>query len=143
MTHTERTLLSPHFCLYELTRSGVAADHNIANRPDATQTAALTALCQHVLEPLRQHFGPIVVSSGFRSPMVNRLIRGAAPNSQHLRGEAADIVVGTPERGEAIYRYIQQNLDFDQLIWEPIGADKPRWIHVSHTAQRKNRHSVL
>ncbi len=143
MTQTEKTLLSPHFCLYELTRSGVAADHDIANRPDAQQTAALTALCQHVLEPLRQRFGPIVISSGFRTPRVNRLIRGAAANSQHLRGEAADIVVGTPERGEALFCYIRDHLDFDQLIWEPIGAPVPRWIHVSHTTRRINRHHVL
>lgn len=143
MTNTERTHLTPHFMLYELTRSGVAADHNLANRPDAAQTAALEALCRHVLEPLRHRFGPIVVSSGYRSPAVNRLIPGAAPTSQHLRGEAADIVIGTPERGVALYRYIRDRLDFDQLIWEPIGAEQPRWLHVSYTLRRKNRHCVL
>ncbi len=143
MTNTERTLLTPHFMLYELTRSGVAADHNLANRPNAAQTAALEALCREVLEPLRRRFGPLVVSSGFRSPAVNRLIPGASPTSQHLRGEAADIVVGTPERAVALYRYIRDCLDFDQLIWEPIGAAQPRWLHVSYTTRRRNRRSVL
>ncbi len=143
MTNTEHTMLSEHFMLYEMTRSGVAADNNLANRPDAKQTDALRALCQHVLEPLRRRFGPIVVSSGFRSAAVNRLIPGAAPASQHTRGEAADLVIGTPERGIAMYRYIHENIDFDQLIWEPIGATAPRWLHVSYTQRRKNRHSVL
>lgn len=104
---------------------------------------ALEALCQNVLEPLRHRFGPIVISSGFRSPAVNRLIPGAAPASQHTKGEAADIVVGTPERAMALYRFIRDRLDFDQLIWEPIDAPVPRWIHVSYTRRRKNRHSVL
>lgn len=143
MTNTERTMLSEHFMLYEMTRSGVAADNDLPNRPNAKQTDALRALCQHVLEPLRRRFGPIVISSGFRSPAVNRLIRGAAPTSQHTKGEAADLVIGTPERGIAMYRYIRDELDFDQLIWEPIGAPTPRWLHVSYTRQRKNRHSVL
>ncbi len=143
MTNTERTMLSEHFMLYEMTRSGVAADHDLPNRPDTKQTEALRALCQHVLEPLRRRFGPIVISSGYRSPAVNRLISGAATASQHTKGEAADLVIGTAERGVAMYRYIRENLDFDQLIWEPIGAPAPRWIHVSYTLKRKNRHSVL
>lgn len=143
MTQTERKQLTPHFKLYEFTRSGVAADHDLPNCPNAAQTAALEALCQNVLEPLRHRFGPIVISSGFRSPAVNRLIPGAAPASQHTKGEAADIVVGTPERATALYRFIRDHLDFDQLIWEPIDAPVPRWIHVSYTRRRKNRHSVL
>lgn len=143
MTNTERTMLSEHFMLYEMTRSGVAADNDLTNRPNDKQTEALRALCQHVLEPLRRRFGPIVISSGYRSPAVNRLIHGAAANSQHTKGEAADLVIGTAERGVAMYRYIRENLDFDQLIWEPIGARQPRWIHVSYTLRRKNRHSVL
>lgn len=143
MTNTQRTMLSEHFMLYEMTRSGVAADNNLDNRPNAQQTEALRALCQHVLEPLRRRFGPIVISSGYRSAAVNRLVPGAVSASQHTKGEAADIVIGTPERGIAMYRYIRENTDFDQLIWEPIGGPTPRWLHVSYTRQRKNRHCVL
>lgn len=39
MTQTERTQLTPHFKLYEFTRSGVAADHDLSNCPNAAQTA--------------------------------------------------------------------------------------------------------
>lgn len=132
MTNQEKTQLSPHFKLYEMTRSGVALDHDLDNTPNAQQVEALRALCVHVLEPLRRRFGPIVISSGYRSPAVNRLIRGASPRSQHMRGEAADIIVGTPQRGISMYHYIRQHLDYDQLIWEPIGAEVPRWLHVSY-----------
>ena len=80
MTQTERTQLTPHFKLYEFTRSGVAADHDLSNCPNAAQTAALEALCQNVLEPLRHRFGPIVISSGFRRqpPHTRRCSRLAA-----------------------------------------------------------------
>jgi uncharacterized protein YcbK (DUF882 family) len=74
-------------------------------------------LAQHVLEPLRQRFGPIVISSGFRSQQVNLLVGGAI-GSQHLRGEAADIVVNDAARGLQLFRFIRDHLDFDQLIWE-------------------------
>ena len=143
MTQTERTQLTPHFKLYEFTRSGVAADHDLSNCPNAAQTAALEALCQNVLEPLRHRFGPIVISSSFRSPAVNRLIPGAAPASQLTGCEAAGIVVGTPERAMALYRSFRGLRDCVQLAWEPIDAPVPRWIHVSYTRRRKNRHSVL
>ena len=79
MTQTERTQLTPHFKLYEFTRSGVAADHDLSNCPNAAQTAALEALCQHVLEPLRHRCGPIVIRSGVRAPAGTRRLPGAAP----------------------------------------------------------------
>lgn len=45
------------------------------------------------LEILREHFGaPIKINSGYRSPKYNAKIGGEL-NSQHLLGNAADIVV--------------------------------------------------
>ncbi len=142
MTEKERQLLSPHFKLYELIRSGVAIENDIPNMPSDEQVAALAALARNVLEPLCQRFGPILISSGYRCERVNRLV-GGARNSQHLRGEAADIVIGNVERGVSLYRFIRDRLDFDQLIWEPMGADEPRWLHVSYTMRRRNRKVMM
>lgn len=142
MKASQRRHLSPHFTLYEFTRSGTALEHDVDNTPDTAQTEALRRLCDNILEPLRRRFGPIVVSSGFRTRKLNALV-GGSPSSQHMRGEAADIVVGTPERCEAMADYIRRRLDFDQLIREPVGADTPRWLHVSYTTRRRNRHSVV
>lgn len=128
--------------LYEFTRSGVAIENDLDNTPNAQQTAVLKALCDNILEPLRLHFGPIVISSGFRSQKVNRLV-GGVPSSQHMKGEAADIVVGDKARATAMFDFIRRHLDFDQLIWEPVGAANPRWLHVSYTTKRKNRGMVL
>jgi zinc D-Ala-D-Ala carboxypeptidase len=142
MTEKERMKLAPHFILYEMTRSGTATEYDLPNTPNNVQISALKALATHILEPLRKRFGPIVISSGFRSPKVNMLV-GGVPISQHTKGEAADIVIGTPERGLRMFKYIKENLDFDQLIWEPRGSQSPRWLHVSYCRTRKNRHQVL
>lgn len=133
--------LSPHFTLYEFVRSGTAIENNIDNTPGAAEVA-LTALCDNVLEPLRRRFGPIVISSGFRSRRLNNMV-GGVTSSQHLRGEAADIVTGSRERAAAMSDFIQRHLDFDQLISEPVGAASPRWLHVSYTTKRRNRREVV
>lgn len=128
--------------MYEMTRSGVAIDHNLDNRPNLQQEQAMRHLAINILEPLRRQFGPIIISSGFRSPRVNTLV-GGSPTSQHLRGEAADIVINDVERGLRMFAFIKARLDFDQLIWEPIGAAEPRWLHVSYTTRKPNRHQVV
>lgn len=48
----------------------------------------------HMLEQLRTSLGgqPVTITSGYRCPRHNRRV-GGAPASQHLKGNAADIVV--------------------------------------------------
>lgn len=122
--------LSPHFTLEEMTRSQTAARRDIANEPDDAAVAALKTLCVEVLEPIRVHFDrPVSVTSGYRSPELNRAI-GGSRTSQHSQGEAADIVVP----GVAVIdlaQWIHRNLNYDQLIYE-FG----RWVHVSYRAGR-------
>ena len=51
------------------------------------------ALVENVLDPARERYGkPIKVNSGYRCPLKNKAVGGVA-NSQHLKGEAADISV--------------------------------------------------
>lgn len=142
MNNTYRKHLSPNFILYEFVRSGVAIEKHIDNNPLAAEREALANLCSNILEPLRKAFGPIVISSGYRCQRLNKLV-GGADNSQHCRGEAADIVACSPERLHHYFVFIKRNLDFDQLIMEPIGAKVPRWLHVSYTTRRKNRHEIV
>jgi len=142
MKDTDRQHLSDHFTLFEFTRSGYAIENELDNIPNESQIASMKALCRNILEPLRQQFGPIIISSGFRSLEVNRGV-GGAQSSQHLRGEAADIVINGRDDANAKFGFIMRNLDFDQLILEPIGAVNPRWIHVSYTMRHKNRHNTI
>lgn len=141
MDKKQRVHLSPHFILYELAHSATASELGLDNKPNIEQRKALISLCDNILEPLRQQFGPIVVRSGFRSPEVNKRV-GGVPNSQHLRGEAADIAAGGPATLKRYYNFISQNLDFDQLILEP-NDEAPRWVHVSYTTRHANRHNKV
>lgn len=127
--------LSPHFSLAELTRTGTG----IANDPAPAQVAALTSLCLHVLEPIRALLGvPLRVTSGFRSSAVNAAIKGAA-GSQHLKGEAADIVPVGMDVETAMGRIVAARLPVDQLIVYPRGG----FLHVSHSSQRVQRGELL
>lgn len=134
--------LSKHFTLWEMMRSGTAVRMNIKNVPDEQEKAALRQLCQHVLEPLRCRYGAIIITSGYRCLRLNRAV-GGVPTSQHMRGEAADIFIPNLEIGRKYFDFIKSNTTFDQLIWEPRGADVPRWLHVSYTTRRSNRMQVL
>lgn len=125
--------LSPHFTLMEMIVSGTAIRHNIDNTPEAVHVERLRALCQNVLEPLRRRFGVIRVTSGYRCSALNAKV-GGAPDSQHLRGEAADIHVSSREVAGKMFAYIRDNLPFDQLLFERRSGNGVCWLHVSHKA---------
>lgn len=123
--------LSRFFTLAEMTHSDTAVREGIANRPGAAEADALRALCTAVLDPLREAVGrPIKVNSGYRGPALNQRI-GGAPNSQHARGQAADIQSPGTAVLELFKRVIQLGLPFDQLIYEARNAST-KWVHVSH-----------
>lgn len=125
--------LSPHFTLAEATKSQTAARKGIDNTPDAEAIERMKALCEKVLEPVRAHFGrPVIVNSFFRSLELNRAI-GSKDDSQHTKGEAADIEVPGVDNAE-VATWIRDNLEFDQLIlefYEP-GDPSSGWVHVSY-----------
>jgi zinc D-Ala-D-Ala carboxypeptidase len=133
-----------HFSRAELLRSDRALRLGIPNDPTPQHEDNLRALAWHVLQPLRDALGPIQITSGYRSPLLNSKTPGASKTSQHSLGQAADLV---PARGAtfttaAIFHHILTFLPFDQLIWEFGDAKNPAWVHVSFT-QSKRRNSIL
>lgn len=125
--------LSPHFTLDELTHSDTAKREGIPNAPTGAETGALRALCEAILEPLREAVGgAIKVNSGYRGPQLNTRIKGAA-KSQHLTGEAADIQSPAVSVMRLFKTIVQLGLPFDQVIYEARNASS-RWVHVSHSA---------
>ena len=135
--------LSAHFALAEFTRSESAKRHGVSNEPTAEHLENLKVLCEKVLEPIRIKFGPINISSGYRSKALNHYIGGSL-KSQHCEAKAADI--DQDGMGEAtnteIFNFIKDSLDFDQLIWEFGDNNKPDWVHVSYN-KGANRKQVL
>ena len=138
----EDQILTQHFRLSEFSRSQTADSHGIDNSVPEELIPSLRNLCEQVLEPLREHFNkPVVISSGYRCPKLNLLVGGVS-NSQHQKGEAADIHIPSSTEGHDWFLWIEENTCFDQLIWERKG--NTRWIHVSCKRDlRKNRQSVL
>ena len=94
----------------------------------------VVALVENVLDPARQKLGKaILVNSGFRCPLHNASVGGVA-NSQHVKGEAADLHCDDDRR---LARVIVEQGRFDQLIMYPT------FLHVSYKRQGGNRHEVL
>ena len=134
--------LTKNFSLEEMYRSDTAQRCGIDNKPQTEEVVEnLRALCLEVLQPLRDHLGkPVVVSSGYRCKDLNKKV-GGVENSQHLKGEAADIKVSGREKLIGVMRYIMDETDFDQLIREKSGTTE--WVHVSHKRNGNNRRMVL
>lgn len=129
--------LTKNFTLEEFIVSEVAVRYNIDNTPSEEECKNIKNLCVKILQPLRDYTGPILVSSGYRSAKLNKKVKGSK-TSQHVSGQAADIKTQNMRKA---FLYIQNNLPFDQLIWE-YGDDKqPSWIHVSYGP--RNRRQVL
>jgi len=129
-------LITPHFTFDEMTVSQLAARDGFDNNPPPEARANLQLLCG-ALEQVRALFGaPIIVSSGFRSEKVNRLI-GGATNSQHVQGLAADFTVVEVSPRETVRRISDSAVPFDQLILE-----FDRWVHLS-VARGTPRRQVL
>ena len=142
MSKRKNFMLSPHFTYEEMTRSQWAEDHGIDNTPDELQLAGLINLCWKLGEPLREVFGPIVVTSGFRCPAVNEGVRGVGC-SKHLSGEAMDIHVTNRERGMEYFDFIRKNVDYDQLLFE-YNRRGAVWLHCSVCLDpRENRHQAI
>ena len=135
--------LSPHFTLDEMQRSTTADLHHVTNVAPPEAVDCLRQLCLEVLEPLRQHLqAPVIINSGYRCPALNGSVqvRGQA-NSQHLKGEAADIHLDSVAEGREWFKWLMDNTNVDQLIWERKGSTC--WIHVSCKPRpEENRHHV-
>jgi uncharacterized protein YcbK (DUF882 family) len=127
--------LSEHFTLEELTASQAAVRNGLDNRPGLEEVKNLRWLAE-VLEKVRALVGkPVHVSSGYRSPAVNRAVGGSA-KSAHMLGLAADITVpgmGCKDLAELIR---SSGIGFDQLIHEG------QWVHIG-LAEGSLRKQVL
>ena len=131
--------MGKYFTIKELCKSDTAEKNGIDNTPSDEIIENLNALIDNVLDPLRTWYSnPIYVNSGYRCPELNTAVGGVS-NSQHLKGEAADIDVYNKSNNQKIFEYIRDNLTYDQLLWENNGA----WIHVSFRADGNNRMQCL
>ncbi|WP_294600451.1 D-Ala-D-Ala carboxypeptidase family metallohydrolase [uncultured Rikenella sp.] len=132
-----------YFTIEELCASDTARRRGIDNRPSAAIAGKLQTLIEQLLDPIRAAWGaPITVNSGYRCPKLNAAVGGVS-TSQHLKGEAVDITVGSPADNKRLFDRIvslrdEGRIAFDQLIDE----SGYKWIHISYRAG-SNRNQIL
>ena len=141
--------LSEHFTVNDLCYSDEAKKAGIENLPGEKEVENLKLLCQNILEPVYAHYGRPIITSGFRTLQLNKIINpetsqtGQNQNiSQHCYGQAADIEVYgvmTPDLAD----WIAKNCEYDQIIVEKCTKlycdPNSGWVHVSYK-KSGNRH---
>lgn len=121
--------LTKHFTLPELTVTQQRAD----NTPSQSVIDNLRKTAE-LLEEVRAIWDkPIIVTSGYRSPEVNRAV-GGAQHSQHVVGQAADFLVPGLTPREVCLAIMDTDIEFNQLIWEDYNAG---WTHIAWSAAPK------
>lgn len=137
-------MISTNLSLKEATRSNTARRLGIDNTPDGYTVGNMELLANKIFQPLREWVGgPIRVNSFYRCEELNRAIGGSS-RSQHCEGRAIDLddIHGHATNAE-MFKYIKDNLSFDQLIWEFGDEENPDWIHVSYVSENQNRNRCL
>lgn len=138
-----------YFTISEFIKSDTAIAQRKWNGASREAEDNIIALVAAVLDPLREKYGkPIKITSGFRSKNINKYVGGEV-TSQHILGEAADIVgynsktktYGDPKENYILGRLIVALGNYDQVIFEDVGKDNllPKWIHVSWRRVGSNR----
>lgn len=119
---------APDFTLAELTHSDTAQAQGLDNRPPQEAAQRLCRLARQVLQPLRERFGPLRITSGYRSPELNKLV-GGSPRSHHCLGQAADFKpLGEQVPLLAMVSHICHHLPYEELVAE---SPPQGWLHVA------------
>jgi len=123
-----------------MTFSDTAIRRNIPNEPTVEEVVALTNLCCHILQPVREHFGKAVrINSGFRSVKLCEAV-GSSGKSQHAKGQAADFEINGLSNKE-LATWVYKNCDFDQIILEFYNEGEPSsgWVHISFSLENNRK----
>ena len=135
--------LTQHFTLAELTASTTAQRLRLDNTPPPELVPRLVRTAE-MLERIRATLGvPVIVTSGYRAPAVNRAV-GGVTSSDHMQGHAADIVApgyGTATQIARTLAPLVSTLGIGQLALE--GVKGKQWVHVSTRVPDKPANRVI
>lgn len=120
-----------NFKYLDFVKSDTATRKNISNIPTEEEWQNVELLATNILQPLREKFGPIKISSGFRSVELCLAV-GSNAKSWHSHGCAADIEpVYSSVKLYTILKYINLNLTYCELIAEFFDSAGGGWVHVA------------
>jgi len=121
--------LTAHFGLTEFLESPTAKAKGIPNEPDADSLANLERTAA-LLEEVRALLGvPLKVTSGYRSPKLNRAV-GGTKGSAHCEGRAADVAPVGLALKSAFAWIVGSEIAFDQVIIERT-VTGAAWLHIA------------
>ncbi|QDP58559.1 MAG: putative peptidase M15 [Prokaryotic dsDNA virus sp.] len=132
--------LSKNFTRAEIEHSNTAKRLDISNEMSDEHLENMQRVIDNLIQPMRDAIGPIRISSGYRSPKLNKAIGGSS-RSQHCKGEALDLQFWKEGKmnNKVIYDWvIDSGIEFDQMINEFDYA----WIHIS-LKSKENRKEIL
>ena len=119
-----------YFSIDEMVRSATAKKYGIDNRPSQDILNNLVLFIETVLDPIREDWGsPIIVSSGYRCPELNKAV-GGVKTSGHLYGYCADLQVKGDLRKFSCFVkdwMKKHKMSFDELLYESSGG--VTWLH--------------
>lgn len=128
---------APNFQYWEFTKSDTAMRLGIVNEPNEAHWQAIEKVAVNILQPIRNNFGRVNITSGYRSPELciaigsYRVISGKPTvTSNHARGQAVDIEPDDPTIPLIdIMNFINNELDYRELIAEYFPGG---WVHVAY-----------
>lgn len=128
--------ISKNFTFSEFEYSQKAKEAGIDNTiKEENIRWAIRLLVINILQPLRNFLKvPLVINSGYRCQELNDYIHGAN-NSQHTKGEAADVLTDDPLLFAQSVKKLE--LPFDQMILYP------NFVHISHKPYGPQRKQIL
>lgn len=132
--------LSDHFSLEEMVFSQTAARKGIDNIPTPGIVANLRVLCA-TLEEVRELLGvPLLISSGYRSPALNKAV-GGAKGSAHMLGLAADFTA--PAFGTVLQ--VAKKIAASGIVYDQVIHEFTSWVHLglSKDPPRKQNLSIF
>jgi len=133
--------LSQNFSLRELTKSQTAERKGISNEPSEEHIENLKLLCTKILQPIRDEWGVVSISSGYRSQALCEAI-GSKITSQHARGQAADFECYGVDNNK-LFNWAIANVPFALAILEFYTGDPDSgWLHMSYN-EDNNRGETL
>ena len=133
--------LSQNFSLRELTKSQTAERKGISNEPSEEHIENLKLLCTKILQPIRDEWGVVSISSGYRSQALCEAI-GSKITSQHALGMAADFECYGLDNNK-LFNWAIENVEFDQAILEFYTGDPDSgWLHMSYNEDNKRSETL-
>ena len=118
--------LTPHFSIDELTWTSVKKFQKKNSQVELGKLYMLAGFAERIREIVGQ---PLIVSSGYRCPELNKYLGGVS-TSQHCLCEALDIICKKMSVREMFDKINKSDLKYDQMIIE-VNKSGDMWLHIS------------